>query len=80
MSTMCQWIFRFSSCVDALGGIDINVEEAENGMDIIPYLNNYVVEVIKNTGVDSAPFTTVRQQHLNGVQANGLCPSQIRRR
>ena len=38
--------------IDALGGIDINVEEAENGMDIIPYLNNYVVEVIKNTGVD----------------------------
>lgn len=33
--------------IDALGGIDINVEEAENGIDIIPYLNNYVVEVIK---------------------------------
>ena len=55
--------------IDALGGIDINVEEAENGMDIIPYLNNYVVEVIKNTGVDSAPFTQLGQQHLNGVQA-----------
>ena len=38
-------------------------------MDIIPYLNNYVVEVIKNTGVDSAPFTQLGQQHLNGVQA-----------
>ena len=49
--------------IDALGGIDINVEEAENGMDIIPYLNNYVVEVIKNTGVDSAPFTQLGQQH-----------------
>ena len=55
--------------IDALGGIDINVEEAENGIDIIPYLNNYVVEVIKNTGVDSAPFTQLGQQHLNGVQA-----------
>ena len=55
--------------IDALGGIDINVEEAENGMDIIPYLNNYVVEVIKNTGVDSAPFTQLGQQHLNGVRS-----------
>ena len=67
---MCQWIFSvLVHVIDALGGIDINVEEAENGMDIIPYLNNYVVEVIKNTGVDSAPFTQLGQQHLNGVQA-----------
>lgn len=55
--------------IDALGGIDLDIEEAENGMDIIPYLNNYVVEVIENTGVDSGPYTQLGPQHLNGVQA-----------
>lgn len=55
--------------IDALGGIDLNIEEAENGMDLIPYLNNYVVEVIQNTGVDSGPYTQLGPQHVNGVQA-----------
>ena len=55
--------------IDALGGIDLNIEPAENGIDIIPYLNNYVVEVIENTGVDSGPYTQLGAQHVNGVQA-----------
>ncbi len=52
--------------IDAVGGVEIDVTEEE-----IPYLNNYAVEVIKNTGVDSAPVTQPGKQLLNGVQATG---------
>lgn len=52
--------------VDAVGGVEIDVTEEE-----IPYLNNYAVEVIENTGIDSAPVTEPGLQTLNGVQATG---------
>lgn len=50
--------------IDALGGIDIEVTEEE-----IPYLNNYSVEIIENTGVDTWGITEPGYQHLTGVQA-----------
>ncbi len=50
--------------IDALGGIDVEVTEEE-----IPYLNNYSVEIIKNTGVDTWGITDPGYQHLTGVQA-----------
>lgn len=50
--------------IDALGGIDIEVTEEE-----IPYLNNYAVEIIENTGVDTWGITEPGYQHLTGVQA-----------
>jgi len=50
--------------IDALDGIDVEVTEEE-----IPYLNNYSVEIIKNTGVDTWAVTETRYQHLTGVQA-----------
>lgn len=50
--------------IDALGGIDLEVTEEE-----IPYLNNYSVEIIKNTGVDTWGLTEPGYQHLTGVQA-----------
>lgn len=50
--------------IDALDGIDIDVTEEE-----IPYLNNYSVEIIENTGVDTWAITEPGYQHLTGVQA-----------
>ena len=50
--------------IDAVGGIEIEVTEEE-----IPYLNNYAVEIIENTGVDSLGVTEPGLQLLNGVQA-----------
>lgn len=50
--------------IDAVGGIEIEVTEEE-----IPYLNNYAVEIIENTGVDSLGVTQPGVQMLNGVQA-----------
>ena len=43
--------------IDAVGGVYIDVTEEE-----IPYLNNYAVEVIENTGVDSSGSTVYRRQ------------------
>lgn len=50
--------------IDALGGIDLEVTEEE-----IPYLNNYSVEIIENTGIDTWAVTEPGYQHLTGVQA-----------
>ncbi len=50
--------------IDALGGIDVEVTEEE-----IPYLNNYSVEIIENTGIDTWEITDPGYQHLTGVQA-----------
>lgn len=50
--------------IDALGGIDVEIMEEE-----IPYLNNYSVEIIENTGVDTWAVTEPGYQHLTGVQA-----------
>lgn len=50
--------------IDALDGIDLEVTEEE-----IPYLNNYSVEIIENTGVDTWAVTEPGYQHLTGVQA-----------
>ncbi len=50
--------------IDALGGIDVEVLEEE-----IPYLNNYSVEIIENTGVDTWAVEEPGYQHLTGVQA-----------
>lgn len=50
--------------IDALGGIDVEVTEEE-----IPYLNNYCVEIIENTGIDTWGLTEPGYQHLTGVQA-----------
>lgn len=50
--------------IDALDGIDVEVTEEE-----IPYLNNYSVEIIENTGVDTWAVTEPGYQHLTGVQA-----------
>ena len=50
--------------IDAVDGIDVEVTEEE-----IPYLNNYSVEIIENTGIDTWEITEPGYQHLTGVQA-----------
>lgn len=57
--------------IDALGGIEVDVQEEE-----IPYINAYTVEIIGVTGIDSAPVLNPGLQTLNGVQATAY--SRIR--
>ena len=53
-----------TSTIDALGGITIDVTEAE-----IEHLNNYTVETSKVTGVKTEKLTHTGEQLLDGVQA-----------
>ncbi len=55
--------------IDALGGIEIDVDEAE-----ISHLNNYQVETSKSLGYDSFErVTSTGMQTLNGIQAVSYC-------
>lgn len=64
--------------IDALGGIEINVTEAE-----ISHLNNYQISMVGTTtdgvhftateGVDYIPVTSAGLQTLNGLQATAYC-------
>ncbi|MBO5241096.1 MAG: LCP family protein [Lachnospiraceae bacterium] len=55
--------------IDALGGVDIEVDEAE-----ISHLNNYQVETSKSLGHDSfTKVTKTGMQTLNGIQAVSYC-------
>lgn len=50
--------------IDALGGIEIDVQEEE-----ISYINGYATEIIEVTGKDSQGVDHAGKQVLNGVQA-----------
>lgn len=54
--------------IDLLGGINIDVDEAE-----IEHLNNYTVETSKVTGVETEKLTHTGLQLLDGVQATSYC-------
>lgn len=54
--------------VDLLGGIMIDVDEAE-----IEHLNNYTVETSEVTGVKTNKLTQTGLQLLDGVQATSYC-------
>lgn len=64
--------------IDALGGVDIDVTEAE-----ISHLNNYQISMVGKTtdgknftakeGVDYIPVTHAGMQTLNGLQATAYC-------
>lgn len=66
------------SAVDALGGIEIDIEEAEIG-----HLNNYQISMAGTTtdgehftataGKDYTPVTSAGRQVLNGLQATAYC-------
>lgn len=54
--------------VDALGGIEMEVTEAE-----ISHLNNYQLSMSKELGVDYIPIEHSGKQLLNGMQATAYC-------
>lgn len=64
--------------IDALGGVEINVTEAE-----IPHLNNYQISMVgtstdginftANAGKDYTPVQSPGLQTLNGLQATAYC-------
>ena len=53
-----------AEAVNLLGGVEINVEENE-----IEYLNNYLAETSKVTGLETKKVTSTGLQTLDGVQA-----------
>ena len=57
-----------SDLVDAVGGIDINVDNSE-----LQYINSYIDDVMKVTGKTSEKVTKSGVQNLNGVQAVAYC-------
>ena len=54
--------------VDALGGIEMEVTEAE-----ISHLNNYQLSMSEELGVDYIPIEHSGKQLLNGLQATAYC-------
>lgn len=54
--------------VDALGGIEMDVNEKE-----ISHLNNYQLSMAKEMGVDYIPVEQSGRQVLNGMQATAYC-------
>ena len=54
-----------AEAVNALGGVEINIETKEE----MKYLNNYISETSKVTGIPSEKLTKTGKQTLNGVQA-----------
>lgn len=57
-----------TKAIDLLGGIDIDVDDAE-----IEHLNNYIVETSEVTDVKTTPLTKTGLQTLDGVQATSYC-------
>lgn len=56
--------FTAAKIIDALGGIEILVKEAE-----VPYLNNYLQEISGIDNIPVKPVTSAGMQKLNGKQA-----------
>ena len=54
--------------IDALGGIDIDVDESE-----ISHLNNYQICIAEDLKRDYTPVKSTGLQHLNGLQATAYC-------
>lgn len=54
--------------IDALGGIEIDVTEAE-----VSHLNNYQYSIAENLKCDYEPVTETGLQTLNGLQATAYC-------
>lgn len=54
--------------IDELGGVEIEVTEAE-----INHLNNYQLCMAQEMGIDYIPVTEAGKQTLNGMQATAYC-------
>lgn len=57
-----------SRIVDAVGGINIDVDSEE-----LKYINSYISEIAKLEGVEADPITNAGVQKLNGIQATAYC-------
>lgn len=57
-----------ATIIDLLGGIDVNITEDERG-----YINGYLTETRKITGLDADDVYRNGQVHLNGLQATAYC-------
>lgn len=55
--------------IDLLGGIDIDVDDAE-----IEHLNNYIVETSKVTGIQTQPLTQYRTSDTGWRTGDFLLP------
>ena len=53
-----------AEAVDALGGVEITIEKSE-----LEYINDYIEETSKATGIKSSNITKAGKQKLDGVQA-----------
>lgn len=54
--------------IDAIGGIDIEVDEEE-----IQHINNYQISMADSMGVKYTPVTQIGTVHLDGLQATAYC-------
>ncbi|MDD7389575.1 MAG: LCP family protein [Lachnospiraceae bacterium] len=54
--------------IDSLGGLDININEEEK-----KYINFYLIETRKITGMECEDVTEYGDVHLNGLQATAFC-------
>ena len=50
--------------INALGGVDVNLSKAE-----FYYINAYITETVKATGIGSTQLTHAGENHLDGIQA-----------
>lgn len=57
-----------TDAIDALGGVDIDVDEAEIG-----HLNNYQLCIAEDLKREYTPVTSTGYQRLDGLQATGYC-------
>lgn len=62
---------NFNKIIDAVGGVDINISDAE-----VTIANGYISGVAKSQGIIPTLLTHGGMQHLNGIQALGY--SRIR--
>ena len=59
--------FNWKAVVDAvniMGGVDIDITKAE-----FKYINSFITETVKSTGIGSVQLKHAGQNHLDGVQA-----------
>ena len=53
-----------ATAINILGGVDIDITPAE-----FKYINSYITETVKGTGIGSVQLKAPGMQHLDGVQA-----------
>lgn len=57
-----------ADAINILGGVDLEVTKSE-----FRYINAFITETVKSTGIGSHQLKTTGMQHLDGVQAVAYC-------